>query len=145
MSERSEIAALGAIVAALAIVALGQQGLRPHAIAPSASASGSTRSAHRGPAPVQALVALRDGKTIDLNCADAAALELLPGVGPALARRIVEHRAAAGPFRSIDALDAVRGVGPKKLAAMRPLLSVSASVGASVGASTCPASTTPTR
>jgi competence protein ComEA len=132
VTERSEVAALGAIVSALAIVALAQQGPPGRDDAEPAPRVASTRA----PAPASALIALRDGQTLDLNCVDAAALELLPGVGPALAQRIVEHRAQAGRFASVDALDAVRGVGPKTLAAVRPLLSVGAS---------CPASTTPKR
>jgi competence protein ComEA len=49
---------------------------------------------------------------VSLDAADAAALERLPGVGPALARRIVAERAAGGPFGSVEALAArVRGWG----------------------------------
>jgi competence ComEA-like helix-hairpin-helix protein len=65
---------------------------------------------------------LRDGKPLDLNRASAAELELLPGVGPRLARDIVEARTKRGGFASIDALDDVRGVGAKKLAKLRPYL-----------------------
>lgn len=49
---------------------------------------------------------------IDVNHADAAALERLPGIGPTLAARIVEDRTARGPFRSLDALTRVSGIGP---------------------------------
>lgn len=49
---------------------------------------------------------------IDLETASAAEIERLPRVGPALARRIVEDRAAHGPFRSLEGLQRVRGVGP---------------------------------
>lgn len=57
---------------------------------------------------------------IDLNSAGADELSLLPGVGPALAARIVEDRQARGPFRSIEELDRVRGVGPALLRGVRP-------------------------
>ena len=57
---------------------------------------------------------------IDLNSAGADELSLLPGVGPALAARIVEDRQARGPFRSIEDLDRVRGVGPALLRGIRP-------------------------
>lgn len=142
MAERNEVAALGAIVAALAIVALGQRGLPADEHARPAgngrgAAPASVQPADRARPAADALIALREGRTIDLNCADAATLELLPGVGPALSQRIVEHRIAAGPFPDVDALDLVRGVGPKTLERMRPLLSV--------GVSTCPTSRTPTR
>ncbi|HHC08355.1 MAG TPA: ComEA family DNA-binding protein [Actinobacteria bacterium] len=57
---------------------------------------------------------------IDLNRADAAELEQLDGVGPVLARRIVEYRAAHGPFRTVEDLLDVPGIGEAKLAAIRP-------------------------
>lgn len=52
---------------------------------------------------------------IDLNRASEAELQLLPGVGPAIARRIVEDRAANGEFRSLADVDRVKGVGAKTL------------------------------
>lgn len=48
---------------------------------------------------------------IDLNTASAEALMTLPGIGPTLAERIVEERSRRGPFRSVDALTRVKGVG----------------------------------
>ena len=51
-------------------------------------------------------------------------LELLPGVGPAIARRIVESRAAEGPFPTVDALDRVKGIGPRTVERLRPFVSV---------------------
>ncbi len=59
------------------------------------------------------------GGLVNLNTADAAALQELPGVGPSLAERILEHREANGPFRSVDDLDDVPGIGPKSLEKMR--------------------------
>jgi competence protein ComEA len=56
---------------------------------------------------------------IDLNTATAAELESLPGIGPATARAIIEHRQRHGRFRSVDELLAVRGIGPAKLAQIR--------------------------
>lgn len=52
---------------------------------------------------------------LDINRASAADLEALPGIGPALAARIVAHRAAHGPFTSVEDLLAVGGIGPKTL------------------------------
>jgi competence protein ComEA len=51
-------------------------------------------------------------------------LDALPGVGPATAAAIVAHREANGPFASIDSLGDVRGIGPAKLEAIRPLVSL---------------------
>lgn len=62
--------------------------------------------------------------TVDLNAGDASQLESLPGIGPALAAAIVEHRARNGRFRSVDDLLDVPGIGPAKLATLRPLVRV---------------------
>ncbi len=61
---------------------------------------------------------------LDLNRATAEQLEGLPLVGPALAQRIVAHRTAQGPFRSVDSLVRVRGIGPAILARIRDRLRV---------------------
>lgn len=62
---------------------------------------------------------------IDVNRADAAELARLPGVSSALAQRIVEERERRGRFDSPEALRYVLGMGPKKLAAIRPFVTVS--------------------
>lgn len=54
----------------------------------------------------------------DLNTASAAELELLPGIGPVLAARIVVERADGGPFTSLDDLRRVEGVGDATLEAL---------------------------
>jgi competence protein ComEA len=59
---------------------------------------------------------------VDLNAADRAELLQLPGVGPTLADAILAHRQERGPFRSVDDLDAVKGVGGKTLDRLRPML-----------------------
>lgn len=56
---------------------------------------------------------------LDLNRASAAELESLPGVGPVLARRIVEERGRRGGFRSVDDLIAVKGIGSAVLEGLR--------------------------
>jgi competence protein ComEA len=61
---------------------------------------------------------------IDVNTADAALLETLPGVGPATATAIIDHRERHGPFTSVDGLLDVRGIGEAKLAALRDLVRV---------------------
>lgn len=68
------------------------------------------------PAPLPALpeaAALRDGRPMAINRARAEELELLPGVGPSLARRIVEARERAGPFRAPADLGRVKGLGKR--------------------------------
>ncbi len=61
---------------------------------------------------------------IDLNNADRAELMQLPGVGPALAESILDHRSRQGPFRTVDDLAHVHGLGPTTLARLRPWVEV---------------------
>lgn len=62
---------------------------------------------------------LKAVRLIDLNSADAAQLELLPRIGPALAGRIITDRQANGWFKSIDDLKRVSGIGPKTVEKIR--------------------------
>ena len=59
---------------------------------------------------------------VDLNRAGKDELVLLPEIGPALADRILEYRAAAGGFRSKDELLKVKGIGGQKYAKIEPVL-----------------------
>ncbi len=59
---------------------------------------------------------------VNVNTAAADELERLPGVGPVLARRIVQDRAARGPFRRVEDLERVRGIGPGLVRRLRPLV-----------------------
>ena len=61
---------------------------------------------------------------VDLNRATAADLDRLPGVGPSTAKAIIDHRTRNGPFASIDDLLKVKGIGPAKLAEIRPWVRV---------------------
>jgi competence protein ComEA len=82
-----------------AVVADGEQlavGV-PGPVPPGAPAAGSAP-------PVDGL--------LDLNTAGVAELDALPGIGPVLAQRIVDHRTREGPFRSVEELDDVPGIGP---------------------------------
>jgi competence protein ComEA len=65
--------------------------------------------------PAASQGATADSGPIDLNSADEAALDALPGVGPATAKAIVAYRESHGPFTSVDQLLEVRGIGPAKL------------------------------
>jgi competence ComEA-like helix-hairpin-helix protein len=68
-------------------------------------------------APASRSVRAPDGR-VDVNHADIEALQSLPGVGPALSRRIVEARREA-PFRSAEELARVRGIGPATVERIR--------------------------
>jgi len=58
-------------------------------------------------------------RPIDINSATRAELESLPGIGPVLAQRVIDYRERHGPFASVEMLDNVPGIGPKRLEAMR--------------------------
>jgi competence protein ComEC len=60
------------------------------------------------------------GRRINVNTATEAELEALPGIGPVIARRIIEGR----PYRSVDELDRAKGVGKKRLEEIRSLVTV---------------------
>ncbi|MFA0742662.1 MAG: hypothetical protein DFNUSKGM_002789 [Candidatus Fervidibacter sacchari] len=79
------------------------------------------------PSPTTSLLPLqgkRSAKTqpkiVHLNSATEADLIQLPGIGPALAKRIVEHRRQIGGFKSVEQLLEVRGIGKEKLEQIRP-------------------------
>lgn len=72
-----------------------------------------------GPAPGGAV----PGK-VNLNTADAAALDTLPGVGPATAQRILDWRAANGRFTAVEDLLSVSGIGEKTFADLKDLVIV---------------------
>lgn len=59
---------------------------------------------------------------VNLNTATVEQLEALPGVGPATAQAIVDHRARHGPFRSVRDLLDVRGIGEAKFAALEKMV-----------------------
>jgi competence protein ComEA len=75
--------------------------------------TGGSGSAASGPAAL-----------VDLNRATSDELDALPGVGPATAAAIIDHRQRNGPFRSVDELADVRGIGEAKLAQLRDLVRV---------------------
>ncbi len=63
---------------------------------------------------------------VNLNTATKEELQTLPGVGPAVAQRIVEYRTKFGPFKSVDELLEIKGIGPKKLEKIKPLVTLEA-------------------
>ncbi|MBS1906215.1 MAG: ComEA family DNA-binding protein [Actinobacteria bacterium] len=85
-----------------------------------ASPAGTVGGAGTGPGAAGAGA----GGLVDLNTADAAALEQLPRIGPALAKRIIDWRTANGRFTSVDDLLGVSGIGEKMLAGLRDLVRV---------------------
>lgn len=62
------------------------------------------------------------GYTVNINTASVPELSQLPGLGPAMAQRIADHRRTHGPFASHEDLLAVAGIGPVTLEGLRPHL-----------------------
>ncbi len=91
------------------------EAMPPSVAADAGSAPAGSGAAGSGSAPAGPL---------DLNTATAEQLDALPGVGPATAAAIVDHRQRKGPFRSVDDLLDVRGIGPAKLEGLRDLVAV---------------------
>jgi competence protein ComEA len=60
---------------------------------------------------------------VNINLASADELQLLPGIGPAKAQRVIDYR-QAHPFRTIEELARVKGIGPKTVRKLRPYLTV---------------------
>ncbi|MER6985359.1 ComEA family DNA-binding protein [Micrococcus luteus] len=108
----------------------GQQVLVPSVHTPQDALDRVAGAAQAQPTPTTGRAGAGDepggagpGGTVDLNTADAAALQTLPGVGPAMAEKIIAHRESVGPFTGLQDLDAVSGIGPATLDRLRDLVS----------------------
>jgi len=91
--------------ASINLAAVAADGQQVAVGVPAAAGAGGAASAP-GPA-----VGAASG-TVNLNTADVATLDGLPGIGPVLAQRIVDHREQQGPFRQVEDLLDVAGIGP---------------------------------
>ncbi len=61
---------------------------------------------------------------VNLNSASAAELEKLPGIGPKIAEAIVKHRETNGPFKSVDDLKQIKGIGDKSFEKIRDMVAI---------------------
>lgn len=91
-----------------------------HLIVPVQSVTGSGAGAAAAPT---ATGQLPDGR-VDLNTATAAQFEALPGIGPVLAARIVDHRDRNGPFTAVGELREISGIGEKLFQSIAELVGV---------------------
>ena len=64
-----------------------------------------------------------EGK-VDLNATTTKELQQLPGIGKGLAKRIVEYRTTNGPFKSVEEVVKVKGIGKKTFAKMKERLMI---------------------
>jgi competence protein ComEA len=106
LSRNGWVALAEPLVDGIRVVVPGPDGVGPQAPDgdPSGSASGSGKVA--------------------VNRADSEELQRLPGVGPVLAERIIDHREANGPFRTVEDLLDVPGIGEGRLAQIRDLVEI---------------------
>ena len=85
---------------------------------PSAAAPGQTRaSAHSAATPPLTTI-------VNINTASASDFEALPGIGAKTATRIVDYRQKNGPFKKVEELMNVRGIGEKNFLKLKPQLTV---------------------
>jgi competence protein ComEA len=107
------------------------QRLRPLVyVEKSEAASLVARSASMAVRPKGKKEAALSPQAIDLNRASADELQKLPGIGPKLAQRIIDHRLAKGPFASVEDVRKVSGIGPKILDRIKPYVSLGRNVDA---------------
>ncbi len=99
------------------IVVPRRQRPEPSAASDSPAASGSSRS------PTKKLEDPGEG-SVNINTASADELQRLPGIGPAMAARILTYRKEIGRFTSVEQLLDVSGIGEKKLAQMKPFVRI---------------------
>ena len=101
----------------------GQQIVIPSRVDDQAASSGAAdRTASSSSQASGGLSPSGDDGLVNINTATAEELETLKGVGATTAEKIIADREANGPFKSIDDLTRVSGIGEKKLSAMRDRL-----------------------
>ena len=86
----------------------------------------SVQALAQAAAPSAKPQAAKPSTIVNLNTATVAESETLPGIGAKVAARIVEYRTKKGPFRKIEELMNVQGIGEKSFLKLRPQLTVAA-------------------
>lgn len=102
-------------------IAAGTNGAAESAAGSSKAAGVTGSSASAASEAASPSQASADGK-INVNTADAAALMNLPGIGAKKAQAMIDYRSSKGAFRSLSDLGEVKGIGPKLLEKLKPLV-----------------------
>jgi len=89
-----------------------------------AAAGGSATSAAGGSAASAGGSVTAPGAPVNINTASLEELDALSGVGPATAQKIIDYRTANGPFKAVDDIKNVSGIGDAMFAAMKDQITV---------------------
>lgn len=98
-------------------------GIAPATQAP-APQQPATAAESPGAPPSEPVQKLEAGRTLDVNTATAEQLQLLPGIGPSRAAAIIAERERNGPYRTVEDLARVRGIGPVTVENLRPYVRI---------------------
>ena len=118
-----------ALIAALALSAVSlmaqSSGATSGSSAPakgSTATKSSTAASPAGSSKSTGKSSASSGSKLDINTATADQLKALPGIGDATAQKIIAYREQNGPFTSVEALDAIPGIGPARIADLKGLV-----------------------
>ena len=122
----NRIAVAFALAATLALPTLAQDAKSAKSAAkPAMTAGKKAKAEKKNPFATDGVVKLKKGEgTVNVNKANLTELVRVPGIGNSTAERILEIRKESGKFATLEDLTQVKGIGEKKLARMKPFLTI---------------------